>query len=328
MVLLVTNEKDVTSDYVVRELQKRHSPYYRFNTERIGDGVSVYFDLCKNEYYLNDENKNKTINLSDISSVYYRRPALPLFQDFDVDDGERTYLQSEVFYLLEGIYKFLKDKFWLNPLFKLRESENKIYQLLLARKVGLTVPDTCYTNIPHLARKFVLSQQETITKPIKSGYIEASNKIIFTNKVTSERLRNIESIQGMPVCLQEEIKKMADIRVTVVGKQIFAAKIESDEDTGEVSDWRKTKYEGQRYSDFSLSEDIGCKILTLNRMMGLRYSAIDFLLREDGTLVFLESNPNGQWAWIQNQLKMDIAGEIVNVMMKGENRNARNCQIF
>ena len=324
MVLIVTNEKDVTSDYIVRELQKRASPYYRLNTERIGDGVSVYLNLRKTEYYLKDENKHQTIDLSRIESVYYRRPAMPMFHAYDVNDDERKYLQSEVFYLLEGIYKLLEDRFWLNPLFKIREAENKIYQLLLARKVGLTVPDTCYTNIPQEARKFISLQQGTITKPMKSGYIEDSDKIIFTNKVTSETIKTIDSIQGMPVCLQEEINKTADIRVTIVGKHIFAAKIESDEDTGIVTDWRKTKYAGQRYSHFILPSDISCKVLGLNQMMGLRFSAMDFLLRDDGSLVFLESNPNGQWAWIQKQLEVDIAGDIVSALVTGESGNVYN----
>ena len=318
MVLIVTNEKDVTSDYIVRELQKRNSPYYRLNTERIGNGVNVYLDLYNRECYIYDDQKNETIDIADIQSIYYRRPVLPAFDNYDINEGEKRYLQSEVFYLLEGIYKLLRDRYWMNPLFKLREAENKIFQLVLAERVGLMIPHTCYTNIPKNAKQFILSQRGAITKPIKSGHIEASDKIIYTNKVTDEALKTIDSIQGMPVCLQEEINKVADIRVTVVGKSVFTAKIEYDEDLGRVIDWRKSKYTKQRYSKFSLPDDIYCKVLNLNKLMGLRYSAMDFALKGDGNLVFLENNPNGQWAWIQNQLGMNIAGEIVTALQGGK----------
>jgi glutathione synthase/RimK-type ligase-like ATP-grasp enzyme len=39
----------------------------------------------------------------------------------------------------------------------------------------------------------------------------------------------------------------------------------------------------------------------------LFYGAVDLILAEDGTYVFLELNPFGQWAWIQDLCGLPIA---------------------
>jgi D-alanine-D-alanine ligase-like ATP-grasp enzyme len=50
----------------------------------------------------------------------------------------------------------------------------------------------------------------------------------------------------------------------------------------------------------------------MNRL-GLRFGALDFLVRPDGTHVFLEINPNGQWAWIE-QVAPAIASAIADAL--------------
>ena len=40
-----------------------------------------------------------------------------------------------------------------------------------------------------------------------------------------------------------------------------------------------------------------------------------------GQYVFLEINPNGQWAWIENRLKFPLAEKIVDLLITEGNYN-------
>lgn len=48
--------------------------------------------------------------------------------------------------------------------------------------------------------------------------------------------------------------------------------------------------------------------------LGLRFGALDFLVRPSGEWVFLEINPNGQWAWIEDKTGLPIAAAIADAL--------------
>ena len=48
-------------------------------------------------------------------------------------------------------------------------------------------------------------------------------------------------------------------------------------------------------------------------LLGLRFGAFDFLVCPDGW-VFLEVNPNGQWAWIETATGLPIASTIADAL--------------
>jgi D-alanine-D-alanine ligase-like ATP-grasp enzyme len=46
----------------------------------------------------------------------------------------------------------------------------------------------------------------------------------------------------------------------------------------------------------------------------LRFAALDFIVTPDGEYVFLEANPNGQWAWIEHETGLPIAAAIADAL--------------
>ena len=56
----------------------------------------------------------------------------------------------------------------------------------------------------------------------------------------------------------------------------------------------------------------------LTHKLNLNYSAIDLILDLDDNYVFLEINPNGQWAWLEKRLKFPISKTIVDMLVKEE----------
>jgi glutathione synthase/RimK-type ligase-like ATP-grasp enzyme len=85
----------------------------------------------------------------------------------------------------------------------------------------------------------------------------------------------------------------------VIGKRVFAVAIDSQSQKEARHDWRRSEVQQLPHSPFTLPVDIESKCVDLVEALGLAFGAIDLVLTPEGEFVFLEINPNGQWAWIQ-----------------------------
>lgn len=322
-VLVITNKEDVTVDFVIDKLRARSIEYYRFNTEDIGAHIKVYFDGQK--YRLVDSVKKAEIDIGNFASIYFRRPKLPAPMS-SLTPGEQNFYLTEISTYLEGMYRSLQGKYWLNSVFDVRMLENKPYQLGLAKEIGFHIPELHISNDFAKCREFVSSQGNCIFKPLKVGLIQEPNdtgKVLYTTKVDSNFLLNLESQGAMPVYLQAEIQKQYDARVTVVGNSVFAAKIFSQSDEQSKVDWRKSEAM-LTHERADLPEDIQVKCLELCRRFNLDFAAIDFVVDMKGVFWFLEINPNGQWAWIESLLEYPISDQIAILLASGSRDNGNN----
>lgn len=317
MVLILTNKDDITVDFVVKELKRRNVSYYRLNTEDIPDPIAVEFDVSEDSFLLKDHKKDLTLNLHDISSAYFRRAQVSSLEYLtNINMQERNYLRGELAFLIEGIYKVLENCYWLNNVYRIREAENKIYQLQLARKVGFRIPTTQISNCPEtIADMGSQYNKDCIMKPIKSGNIDpnVSNRIIFTSKVRESVFEEEERIKAFPVFIQNNIHKKSDLRRIVVGEHVYCAQIDSQRYTDSQIDWRRGK-EVLPHAVHKLPDEIKEKCIEITRMLCLNYSAIDLILDQDGNYIFLECNPNGQWAWLETRLGFPISRDIVEML--------------
>lgn len=321
MILLITNKDDVTTDFIVNRLNTTSgAEYYRLNTEDLVLGIGANFDIERNEYTLTDQKKHKSINLSSVTGVYYRRPVLPQIEIGSLCDGENKFVIREIAYLLEGLYKILNDRFWISPISSIREAENKIYQLLVARQIGFEIPDSLITTSQANAEAFLKRQEgNCIVKPIKNGKVDdlKNPTVVFTSPITYDDIGLLDGVKSCPTYLQSRIEKLADIRVTVVGKKVFATKILSQDFEETMIDWRKGENTDVRHERIELPPEIEDKCIKLTDHLSLNFGAIDFALDRDMRYVFLEINPNGQWGWIEKRLGYDISGEIVKLLLNG-----------
>jgi len=320
MILLITNKNDITTDFVVNELNKRKCQYYRFNTEELSLSVNISLELTKHQYILEDTNRNIRIDLNTIKSVYYRRPELPDY--IQLEGGKKQFWKNELYYVLEGIYKILNHKYWISPVFSIREAENKIHQLILAQEIGFKVPPSIISNIPKEAEIFIQTYEgQCIIKPIKVGLIkdDLNPEIVFTSLLEENHIKQLDRISNSPTYFQQHIFKHADVRATVVGNKVFAAKIDSQSCDYTKVDWRRGENINLKYSSIDLPYDLQQKCISLTKRLKLNFGAIDFILDENDGFIFLEINPNGQWGWIEKRLGLGICNEIVELLiMAGE----------
>lgn len=314
-ILIISNKEDITTDFIVRKLISCDVLFYRLNTEDIAHSVFVSLDFEKQVFTLFDSNLNKHFNLQDFKSVYYRRPEIPMYRDGELSAKERRYMQTEVAYTLEGIYSILNSAYWINPVWAIRKAENKLYQLQLARQLGFKVPASIVTNLPNSFKDFRSNHNECIIKPIRSGHIQddTNPEVVYTNLLTTTPPD--EQIKICPNYLQEHIEKKYDVRVTVVGEKTYAARIESQTTEDTKIDWRR----GENilpHEVIELPTSVHNQCVSFTNGFGLQFSAIDYVIDRNGNFVFLELNPNGQWAWIENLTGLDISGAISYSLIK------------
>jgi glutathione synthase/RimK-type ligase-like ATP-grasp enzyme len=314
-VLVITNKNDITSDFIIQKLKDRNISFYRFNTEELSKSCFISLDFQKNKFLLIDAILKKFLNLKEFTSVYFRRPELPRICIDNISKGESLFLKNEITYTLEGMYKILKHSYWISPIYAIREAENKIYQLELAKSIGLKIPNSIITNyLPHASDFYDRNGGNCIIKPIKSGLVidEENPKVIFTSYLNKRPDSKVQ-VESSPNFLQSHIKKLYDVRVIVIGEKVFATLIHSQENHETQFDWRKGE-NILKHSKFELPNNISQKCISLVKLLNLRFGAIDFIIDTNNDLIFLEINPNGQWAWIEKQTGYPIANEIVNLL--------------
>ena len=318
MILFITNKEDITTDFVVKRIKESGTDYFRFNTEDLFNSVDIHLDFEKNKFQLLDE-RNGVIDLNKIKSVYFRRPKLPEIP-FNLETGERNFLIKEYNSLFNGIYSILSTKLWINYVYSIIEAENKIYQLILAKKLGFKIPQTLISNHSDSAYKFIKGNSfNCIVKPMRSGFVDDPDnpKVIFTGLIDRNKVKELKRIKYCPSIFQNNIEKEADVRVTVVGEKLFPARIESQEYEESKIDWRR----GSNIIDHNhikLPSKIANQCINLVKQLNLIFGAIDLILDREGNYHFLEINSNGQWAWIERRLNLPISNEIAKLLLSGK----------
>jgi glutathione synthase/RimK-type ligase-like ATP-grasp enzyme len=77
-------------------------------------------------------------------------------------------------------------------------------------------------------------------------------------------------------------------------------------------DWRDPE-ENVRYSVSSIDRRDQDRCWKMLATLGLTYGAFDFIRRADGGLVFLEVNPTGEWAWLEDRLGFPMRDAFVDM---------------
>ncbi len=314
MILIITNKNDITTDFVVKKLNLLNLEYYRLNTEDLLSNIGINFDFTNDTFELYDKNLNKTVNLlKEVDSVYFRRPLLPNLKQFCLKKKEENFIEKELYYTLEGLYSILENKFWISKPNNIRIAENKILQLQVAKDIGFQIPVSLLSNSKKNEIAFT-NKHNSIIKPIKSGVVYEDDKninLIYTAPINKKDLLNNNS--KFPAYLQEAISPKTDVRVTVVGNKVFAAKIIYD-NLNKI-DWREIDSKNIKYEEYVLPENITNKCIQIVQKFNLMFGAIDLAINKNEKYIFFEINPNGQWAWLEKNLGQNISEEIVNLLM-------------
>jgi hypothetical protein len=141
--------------------------------------------------------------------------------------------------------------------------------------------------------------------------------MIYTHRLTLEDAEQLDSVRHGPTFLQALVKKTRDIRVTVIGDEIFAVGIDSMAVEAGHIDFRQAEVMDLPHQVMTLPGTVERACLAIVKQLGLHFGAIDLLETPDGDYVFLENNPNGQWYWIEMIAGQPMARAMADLLERG-----------
>lgn len=307
-VLIVSTKADVATDDVVRQLAKRGIAHIRVNTEDypFSDVYSWKPGASGPAFTIGHQ------RIPPPTAIWYRRVRSPSKPEA-MDDGIYEFcLQENRAALLGGILGL--DARWMSNPAAIWRSEFKPFQLSVASRIGLQIPPTLISNDPAAIREARDTFGEMIVKPARTGYVVHDGQAfsIFTSRLREEDLEELESARLSPAIYQALVPKLCDVRVTIVGKKVFAAAIDSQSDPAAMTDWRHTTNPELPHRRIDLPHVLADQLLLMMDVLGLTFAAIDLIHSTDGSFVFLEVNPSGQWLWLDDKLELGISAAVAN----------------
>lgn len=215
----------------------------------------------------------------------------------DVPIARSTVAHALAEFLLNGY----PDAVWVNDQFHRVRARSKLAQLRAARSVGFEIPPTIVSNdVDEIARFVGASEGGVIIKTFAQYAWRLNRKTLSltTTKFDPSLLSEPEPFQYCPSIYQHYVDKKFELRVTVMGDSVVAARIDSQSNPATEVDWRHYMVvTGIPVVPAELSANVAEKCVQVIRALGLRFGCLDIIVTPDDRCVFLEVNEMGQFLW-------------------------------
>lgn len=314
-VLILSSPDDQHAEAVSGFLATMNAQVDMLKLDRFVETCAVSFELGTTNNSCLIERATDHLDLSSYFSIWYRRPGAVRAPQF-VEPWIGKMVESEARSALDGIFRSL-NCLWVNVPANNLACSDKLWQLQLATKLGFSIPETLVTNKPQLVLDFFDQCDGQVIYKLMG---EQTNQVIPQNEnprgvstlpLRREDLPFIDQVSLSPHMFQRCIQKAYDFRVTVVGTEIFATRIDSQAGRGKI-DWRHDY--SVAMEPFELPDEISEKCFELTKRLGLNYGAIDLVLTEQGEYIFLEINCGGQYLWIEQKTDQPISLSVARLL--------------
>lgn len=251
-------------------------------------------------------------DLAEVGAVWYRRYRA----------GERL-LELKLGDQLDSAYRESRQSLWgsiaslpcrqVDRWQDVRQCDFKELQTEWALAAGLDMPRTLFSNDPQEVRQFhrdvggrMIAKMQTPVTVVREG----QRKVMYTSPVTEQDMAGLEGLRYCPMVFQEQIDKDLDIRVIVIGDELFGACVDPK---GQL-DWRQDGLAlHTHWTGWEVPETVAGPLRQLMRRLGLQFGAVDFMLAGERCL-FLEVNAVGEWLWLEQQAGLPLAKALAHLL--------------
>lgn len=306
--LVLSSTIDYSSDLICAELERRNLRYLRINRDLFQDYELVY-SLQNNVLNINLNGNCYLLSSEAVKTVYFRAPVF-LRTTGKLRPIEEQLKRSQWSAFIRNLIVFDKAA-WMNYPVATYQAENKLYQLKVAKECGLSVPVTYVGNsLP----KSISSESMYIVKALDTALFYQEDKEMFTysTMIEGKELLTAE-IKLAPIIVQECLSPKTDLRVTIVGNQVFTVAI-TKQGMALEGDWRKHNKDNLTYTPVELPQIVTTQLRMLMQKLNLSFGGIDLAMVGD-TYYFIEINPTGEWGWLTSCAGLPIDKAIVDALV-------------
>ena len=261
----------------------REKCFEDWNISLGGDGVIV-------------ETRGKRLTCADIRSVFWRRNYLAeagWVRGDHLPAAVRSFLAEQRLLHVDGAFKGLALSVpFVNDVTANFRARSKPLQLALAKRHGFNVPRTYVGNNRDSALLFAESLwsqgRQCCTKNIESNFFRKDGHVYgrFTTLFDKSHSDCLDGLASCPMIFQEFVRKRYEYRVTVVGKDVFACRIDSQVGGGDTSiDWRNYNIPATPHSVTELPARMRDALISLVKSLGLVFAAVDLIEDVSGEYV-------------------------------------------
>ncbi len=311
-ILVITSSIDLTVSYIIEKYSNKVC-FYRFDVDNIGNYIIT---IRHNEWRIKN-NYNEEIDNNNTIAIYYRKPRLPQMTDYE--PAYHSMIKRDIITLINGIVDAFEGTVLTKP-YLLRRAENKVFQMLYTDGCVRLMPDSYIGNaINYIGMK---EEEKQIIKPLSTGKVIFDDHIELyqTNIFEKSKLKlDVNNISITPIYIQKYVEKKYEVRITIIGLNIFCVRI----DSLNPIDWR-ADYSNLRYTIIDCPSTIAKQCFEMMKNMQINFGAFDYIVNNNDEWVFLEVNPNGQWLWLEEELGINISQKIVEHLIGEEGATDEN----
>lgn len=318
-ILLVTQPGDLHA-FAIHEALKRKGVYsILWHTSDFPSRASESIYVSATQQELRMKGPELDIHKSDFGVILFRRPALHLPED-QIHPADREYAIAACRVFRNSLWKFISRKaFCVNP----PNSEarcDKVLQQMVASRHGLEIAETLYSNDPDEIRSFIKEHRGVIAfKSINPPLMWQDSDTIWhlhTTLVGLEQLVEDEILRVTPSIYQAVVQKDYELRVTVIGRHIFSAKLHSQETHSGKIDWRKAG-DDIKIESHDLPPEVAAACLGVMEELCIVFGCFDFVVTPDGDYVFLEVNQMGQFLFVERHTHQRLLDAFSEMLIQG-----------
>lgn len=193
----------------------------------------------------------------------------------------------------------------VNRLAPMCSNSSKPYQAQLIRRCGLGIPDTLISSDPAAIRAFREKHGRII-------YKSTSGVRSIVQTLGEEDAARLERVRWCPTQFQQYLPG-TDVRVHVVGTEVFATAVESD-----ATDYRYAQSQVGKAAELravELSEELAWTCVRLAADLGLAFAGIDLKITPEGSAYCFEVNPCPGYSYYEHNTGQRISLAVARYLL-------------
>jgi glutathione synthase/RimK-type ligase-like ATP-grasp enzyme len=311
-IAVISAHNDAHIPFVEKHLQ---APIVRIDPQAIARGTELSFYVSHNKNHIQYGSQN----ITHLHGIWLRKPQSSRSANLPVPDAYKQYSQSALEQLAAQLTTAFPHARWLSDLYAQQRASNKSMQLALAQTCDFNVMPTLFTSNAAAAQAFIAKHGSCITKPLSTQFpvLHGQQKAFMTTLVNTDNMPDLRGLRFAPAIFQKAIDVDIEVRATVVDRQVFAAKIQTKPaKSAHNIPVRDSRYaaDGVQITSFKLPPDVVAQCIKHCMLLQMPFGAIDLLRDTAGLWWFLENNPNGQWAFVEDATGQPIGKAIASYL--------------